>query len=125
MLKTVATAPFQLVRSGASLVAGAAQDGVNSPRSDAGGGVADQWCGRTRVAGAVLCWQLSHRDVQPATVSCCFEVSSAGEQMRGMCRIDFLIQQAEAAQAEEGAGGAAEGDAGQGTQVSASAGATA
>jgi hypothetical protein len=44
MLKAVATAPFQLVRSGASLVAGAAHDGVASPRSDAGGGVADQWC---------------------------------------------------------------------------------
>lgn len=52
MLKAVATAPFQLVRSGASLVAGAAQDGVASPRSDTGGGVADQWCAALDVGRA-------------------------------------------------------------------------
>lgn len=44
VLKTVATAPFQLVRGGVSLVAGAS-DAVTSPRADAGAGMADQWCG--------------------------------------------------------------------------------
>jgi len=43
VLKTVATAPFQLVRGGVSLVAGSG-DGVASPRADGSAGMADQWC---------------------------------------------------------------------------------
>lgn len=42
VLKTVATAPFQLVRGGVSLVAGSG-DGVASPRADGSAGMADQW----------------------------------------------------------------------------------
>ena len=103
MLKAVATAPFQLVRSGASLVAGAAQDGVASPRSDAGasGGVADQWCAaldtcRARILTGQCPAQCSSLQLS-AVLSCLLLAVTLCSPLR---RIDFLIQQAEAAQAE-------------------------
>jgi hypothetical protein len=103
MLKAVATAPFQLVRSGASLVAGAAHDGVTSPRSDAGGGVADQWCAilytgapRTLINAGVQP-KIAHAAYCQSVPAC---LRAGGDALLSSCRIDFLIQQAEAAQTE-------------------------